>query len=398
MTRVLIIGGGVAGPVAAMALRHAGIKASLYEAYDQTADGVGAFLTLAVNGLDALRAVDLESVVKGGVATPRFAFHVGSGRKLAELPNGPTRQDGLVSQTIRRADLYRALRDAVVARGIPIECGKRLVSAEPVDGGVRAIFADGTTATGDLLIGADGLQSRTRQLIDPAAPPARYVPLLNTGGFTRGVEVPGKPGVMHMIFGKRCFFSYLKTPDGEIWWFANPPRADEPSRAELANTPPSAWREMLIGLFRADRTPARAIIESTSDILAGWTTYDLPSVPIWHTDRMVIIGDAAHATSPASGQGASMAIEDAVVLAKCLRDVPSIPEALAVYESLRRERVERIVAQGKQNGDSKATGPVGRVIRDAVLSRVFKRLERTDTDPSGWMGDHHIEWSTPVLK
>jgi 2-polyprenyl-6-methoxyphenol hydroxylase-like FAD-dependent oxidoreductase len=91
-----------------------------------------------------------------------------------------------------------------------------------------------------------------------------------------------------------------------------------------------------------------------------------------------------------------MAIEDAVVLAKCLRDLPHLPTALATYERQRRDRVERVVAQGKKNGDYKTAGPVGRVIRDAVLSVVFKRIERSGTDPNGWIYDHHIDWAAPV--
>jgi 2-polyprenyl-6-methoxyphenol hydroxylase-like FAD-dependent oxidoreductase len=397
MTKVLIIGGGLAGPVTAMALRRVGIDAVVYEAHDRGADGVGAFLTLAVNGMDALRALDLDTtVLKEGFDTPRFAFYTGTGKKLAEFRNGPTRPDGTVSQTIKRADLYRALRDEAVRRGVQVEYHKRLVAAEArADGGVLARFADGSTAAGDLLVGADGLRSRTRQIIDPGAPPARYVPLLNTGGFARGVSMPGDPGVMHMIFGKRCFFSYVNTPGGEVWWFANPPRAEEPSREELAATTPQQWRALLVDLFRKDNTPAMRLINATEDIFAGWSTYDFPSVPTWHNDQMIIIGDAAHAASPASGQGASLAAEDAVTLAKCLRDAPDTPAALAAYERLRRDRVERIVAQGKKNGDDKAVGPVGRVIRDAILSIVFKRMGRSGKDPNGWMYDYQIDWDTP---
>jgi 2-polyprenyl-6-methoxyphenol hydroxylase-like FAD-dependent oxidoreductase len=398
MIKALIIGGGLAGSAASMALQRAGIQPTCYEAYDRTADEVGAFLTLAVNGIDALRAIDLDTTVcVHGFDTPEFAFYTGTGRKLAQVPNGPWRPDGTVSQTVKRADLYAALRDEAVRRGVRFEYEKRLTTAErTADGTVLAHFADGSSARGDLLVGADGLRSRTRQIIDPAAPSARYVPLLNTGGFARGVSVPGDSGVMQMVFGKRCFFGYINTPSGEVWWFANPVRADAPSREELAATTPEQWRAMLVDLFATDNTPAVRIIDATEEIIAGWSTYDFPSVPTWQNGHMVIIGDAAHAASPASGQGASMAFEDAVVLAKCLRDVPGIPRALTVYEQLRRERVERVVAQGKRNGDHKAVGPVGRLIRDAVLSVVLKRMERRHDDLNSWMYDYDADWDAPV--
>jgi len=105
---------------------------------------------------------------------------------------------------------------------------------------------------------------------------------------------------------------------------------------------------------------------------------------------MVIIGDAAHATSPSSGQGASMAIEDALVLARCLRDNRDTAVALAAYETARRTRVERIVAQGRRNGSGKAPGPVGRVIRDLTLPTVMRMVGRRDS--LRWMYDYRIEW------
>ncbi|HEV2779759.1 MAG TPA: FAD-dependent monooxygenase [Actinophytocola sp.] len=388
--KALIIGGGIAGPVTAMALRQAGMDPVVYEAYPRDANGVGAFLTLAVNGLDALRALDLHTLVRDkGFDTPTIALLTGGGRRLAEFPTGAL-PDGTVTQTIMRATLYGALRDEARCRGVPVEHGKRLVDAERTATGVVARFADGSEAEGDLLIGADGLRSVTRGLIDPAAPEARYVPLLNTGGIARGVAVDAEPGVFQMIFGRRCFFAYILHPDGAVWWFANPPQAKELSRAELAAISPEAWRARLLDLFGRDATPAVRLIEATDDIAAPWSTYDFPSVPTWHRDRMIIIGDAAHAMSPAAGQGAAMAMEDALVLAKCLRDLESIDAAFAGYERLRRERVERTVAQGKRNGDGKAPGLLLRLL----LPLVFK-LKR-DTEDLTWMWEHHIDWESPV--
>ncbi|HWS82396.1 MAG TPA: FAD-dependent monooxygenase, partial [Rubrobacter sp.] len=233
--KALIVGGGVAGPVTAMAIRQAGIDSVVYEAYAGGADDAGSFLTFASNGLDALRTIDAHHLVLSeGFPTPRMTIQSGSGKRLGDVPNGGTLPDGTVSQTLKRADLYRALRDEAVRRGARIEYGKRLVGAETTPGGVVARFEDGTAAEGDLLIGTDGIHSRTRRIIDPSAPGARYVPVLNIGGFARGVTVQGEPGTFRMVFGKRAFFGYAVHPSGEIWWFANPPRAAEPTRAELA--------------------------------------------------------------------------------------------------------------------------------------------------------------------
>jgi FAD-dependent urate hydroxylase len=394
--KALIIGGGVAGPVTAMALQHAGMDSIVYEAYAGGADDAGAFLTFASNGLDALRAIDAHHLVLAeGFPTPRMEIQSGTGKRLGEVPLGGKLPDGTVSQTLKRADLYRALRDEAVRRSARIEYGKRLVDAETTrDGVVVARFEDGTEAEGDLLVGADGIHSRTRTIIDSSAPGARYIPVLNIGGYASDVTVQAEPGTFHMVFGKRAFFGYAVHPSGEVWWFANPPRADEPTSAELAAISTEQWKKMLVDLFAGDDTPAVEIIHSTPGKLAGWATYDLPSVPTWTRGSMIVIGDAAHATTPSSGQGASMAIEDAVVLARCLRDLPEIGQAFAAYERLRRARVERIVAHGARTSNSKAAGPVARVLRDLMMPAILKRVANGGS--LAWMHDYHIDWDSKV--
>ncbi|WP_327048175.1 FAD-dependent monooxygenase [Microbispora sp. NBC_01189] len=385
--KAIIIGGGIAGPVTAMALRRAGLDAEVFEAYDRGADGVGAFLTLAVNGLEALRVLDLHDLARDlGMDTPLMEIRNARGRHLATV-----RQP---SRTLKRADLYRALRDEAVRRGVRVHYGRRLVDAEATGDGVRGIFADGSEAEGDLLVGADGLGSRTRALIDPRAPRPRYVGLLNTGGFADGVQVPGRPGVSSFVFGRRCFFGYLIHPDGQVWWFANPPSRRELSPEELAAISPEQWRARLLDLFEGDVGPMREIVAATPRILPAWNTYDFPTVPTWSGDRMVIVGDAAHATSPSSGQGASMAVEDAVVLARCLRDVPDTRGAFAAFERLRRARVERVVAHGKRNGDGKAPGAVGAFVRDLFLPVVLRQVGKRDA--LAWLHDHRITWDDRV--
>jgi 2-polyprenyl-6-methoxyphenol hydroxylase-like FAD-dependent oxidoreductase len=386
--RVLIIGGGIAGPVTAMALRLAGLDPVVFEAHGAGSEGAGAFLTLAVNGLEALRVLDLKDTVGAlGMETPRMELISGRGKELGAF--------SMQGRTVSRSDLYQVLRDEAVRRGVPVEYGKRLEGAEITPaGGIRARFADGTSAEGDLLIGADGLRSRTRTIIDPKAPAARHVGLLNTGGYAHGLRLPGRPGVAHFIFGRRCFFGYFIHPNGEIWWFANPPSRNEPSREELLAITSEQWRARLVDLLETDRGPMLDIIAATAQIFPGWNTYDFPRVPTWHNDRMIIIGDAVHATAPSSGQGASMAIEDAVVLATCLRDIPDPAVAFASFKALRRERVERVVKHGKRSGDGKAQGPIGAGIRDLVLPLIMRRM----ANGSGldWMYDYRIDWNAPV--
>lgn len=389
----LVAGGGVAGTVAAIALHRAGWQPRLLESRPEgVADERGAFLTVAVNGLTALRALDLDParVLAAGFATPTMAMLNGAGRRLALLPLGGPTPDGTVTTTIRRADLYAALRAIAVERGIPIDYDRRLTGYTEHPEGVTASFADGSTASGDLLVGADGLRSRTRELLNPDGPAPTYLGLLNAGGFTDhpvDADLDPTPGLMHMAFGRRAFFGWSVASDGRVWWFANPP-SKQPARP--ADFTPSSWRAYLIDLFADDAFPAAAIIRATDVAIGPWNTDDLRRVPVWHSDRVVLAGDAAHAVAPSSGQGASMAIEDAVVLGRCLTDRPDdLPGALAAYEQTRRARVQKVVAAGRRNGSGKTAGPIGAAIRDAMLPLVMKMAFRKG-NPQAWILDHRV--------
>jgi hypothetical protein len=123
------------------------------------------------------------------------------------------------------------------------------------------------------------MHSRIRRLIDPGAPAPRYTGMGNVGGYSR-VALPDLPaGTYKMVFGKRAFFGYVVSPAGEVWWFANPPRATELSRAELQATP-QKWKERLIELLEGDAGPAAEIVRNTH-VLAVTNQHDLPRVPVW---------------------------------------------------------------------------------------------------------------------
>ncbi|MEC3956892.1 FAD-dependent monooxygenase [Nocardia sp. CDC153] len=402
MKKALIIGGGIAGPVTAMALQKAGWEPVVYEAYrDAAAEQIGAYLTVAVNGLAALAEIDAHHVVMNtGHATDTLSFYTSGDKLIADMPIGGTLPDGTVTHSVKRRDLYRALNAEAVRRGIRFEFGKRLVDAqETADGGVVAMFADGTRAEADLLVGADGIHSRTREILDPNAPKAHYLGIYGLGGFVSDpglrAELGVRPGAYGMIFGKKAFFGYLVAPDGEIWWFANMPGAQELSKQTLAETTPAQWRERLVTLLEADRGPAARIVAATPDatFVPGFNQYDMPSVSTWHNDTMVIVGDAAHAVASSSGQGVSMAVEDAVTLALCLRDLPDTASALAEFERRRRDRVERVVAHGAETSGDKAQHGLARVFVRLVTPFFLKRAAKQGIGSLNWMFDHRISWS-----
>ncbi|MBE1878107.1 FAD-dependent oxidoreductase [Myceligenerans pegani] len=385
---VIIIGAGIAGPVTAMALRKAGIRAEVYEAYDSGADGVGAFLSLAPNGLAALDLIGIDPRDLGGFDTTALELRGATGRPLARIPMG--RGDGPATQSVRRADLYAALRDEALRRDIPIHYGKRLTGVTTTPGGVEAAFADGTTAHGDLLLGADGVRSRVRSLLDPDSPDPRYTGLLNTGGYATGVDVDTPAGLFVMQFGRRAFFGHVRRAAGDVWWFANVPSRRALTDAETAERRPAEWRARLEGLFADDDGPAVDLIRATPDAVGPWNTLDLPRVPVWHRGPVGLIGDAAHAISPTSGQGASLAIEDGILVATALRDHGSPADALAAFERARRGRVERMIAQAKRTANTKIPNPLTRTLRDhVILPLVGRAAARATRDPAT---DYRITW------
>src|SRR6266704_5890099 len=396
---VLIVGGGIAGPAAAMALQKAGLDSVVYEAHPGSAENIGAFLTVAVNGVNALRTLGADQpVIAAGFPTTEISVWSGTGKRLGAAAVSMTLADGTTGYTLKRADLYKAMHEQAASRGIRVEHGKSLAAAETISGGVRASFADGTSATGDILIGCDGTHSTARRIIDPNAPAPEYAGLINLGGYVRGVQVSAGPGTYHMIFGKRAFFGYALAPDGEVWWFANLRQPSEPARGALASIGTSEWRQRLTSLFADDAGPATRLIEATAHDLAASPVHTMPRLPTWHTDRMIVIGDAAHAPSPSSGQGASLAIEDAVQLAKCLRDTTGPDRAFATFEQLRRPRVERIIRQAARVNSNKAATGAARVVRDMmmpVMLPVFVRFI-ANGKPGKQLYGYHIDWNAPT--
>ncbi|QHC21300.1 FAD-dependent oxidoreductase [Streptomyces sp. GS7] len=388
-----VIGGGIAGPVTALALRRAGIEATVYEAYENTADGLGGMLMVAPNGLDALEVVGVERGL-AGQPIHRMVMTDGRGRRMGEF-GGLT---GLPpSRVMWRADLYGAVRERAAAAGVQTVYGKRLAGVEETPGGVMAEFADGTRVTADVLVGADGIRSTVRQLIDPAAPGPRYTGLLGFGAYSEAEVPQARPDTMYFAFGEQAFLGYWPVPGGGTAWFGNLPY-DEPLGAEQARaTPPAAWMRILREKYAED-VPGRDLLQGTRDdeLLTFGGLEILPPVPKWYRGRMVLVGDAAHAPSSSSGQGASLAVESAVQLARCLRDIPDAGAAFAAYEQLRRGRVEKVAAQAAKTNSQKSMGPVATKIM-ALLMPLATRTFLTPEKMFGWTHRYRIDWDEPVV-
>lgn len=436
--RILIIGGGIAGSAAALALHKAGFEPVVYEAHPDSAEDLGAFLTLASNGMRALAQIDAAHLVAEiGFPLTRLRVIDGAGATIADAPLGDHDDPLTQYRCLRRADLAAALQREVARRGIAIRHDSRLhsLTETPTDigaapaterdtrlqspsetlgstgieygsrlqppsntagdigtglgaiehgarlntlgdgfggGSITARFADRHSVTGDLLIGADGLNSTVRALLSDSPVEPRYAGQRVFYGYT--VEAPPEPsGTITMIRGSGAAFGYACSPDGETLWFARVSGPPVPAD-EIAAAAPRQWRDQLVPLLRPDTTPAADIVQATGDQLMVTNACDLPPGITWGATRAVIIGDAAHAASPATGQGASMALEDAIVLAKALRDAPTTGEALNAYERARRPRVEHNIlvsadlTAGRRPSPQAGPPPAGKDVRVAPLS------------------------------
>ncbi|MBQ0855103.1 FAD-dependent oxidoreductase [Streptomyces sp. NPDC057620] len=343
MVRTLVIGGGIAGTAAALALHKAGSDVTVYEAHPDSAEDIGAFLTLASNGMRALAQIDASAAVTA-VGFPLRSMRVldDTGATMAHVPLGEAGDPLLRYRCLHRGELAGALQAEAARRGIGIRHGARLASVEDTRDAVTAHFTDGSTATGDLLVGADGLNSVVRQSFAPGVQPChagQRVFYGYTDDALLAEENAGESERITMVRGSGAAFGHAVSPAGETYWFARV--AGEPLAAEeIAHGTPGRWRELLLPLLRKDTTPAAGVVAATTDRLMVTNATEIPTGTPWRSGRVLTIGDAAHAASPATGQGASMALEDAVVLAKSLRDAPDTEAALSLYESLRRPRVE----------------------------------------------------------
>ena len=348
MARILIVGGGIAGTAAALALDKAGFEVVVHEAHPESAGDIGAFLTLASNGMRALAQFGAaEAVAEAGFDLTTMRVIDQTGAEIAKVPLGEPDHPLTRYRCLRRAELAAALQSEAERRGIPIVHAARLDSLSTDANGVTGGFTDGRTATGNLVIGADGLNSTVRSLIHPATPGPRYAGQQVFYGYTTDAAPPSEPGLITMIRSSTAAFGYAVSPAGETYWFARVSDA-QLSPDEIADTTPAQWRDRLVPLLRRDATPAADIVAATVEQLMVTNACDLPLGIPWRAGRTLIIGDAAHAASPATGQGASMALEDAVVLAKALRDAPSTTSALTEYERLRRPRVEHNIMVSAQ--------------------------------------------------
>jgi 2-polyprenyl-6-methoxyphenol hydroxylase-like FAD-dependent oxidoreductase len=367
-TKVLIIGGGVAGLTAAIALRRAGIESVVFERADELRKvSVGGGLHIWPNAIKALRQIDLGDRVEGiGAAVEHSHFRTWRGELLADLPVGESsRKVGAVTVGVSRGELHALL--AEVLGGAAIRLGAECVGFAQDPAGVVARFADGSEERGDLLIGADGLRSVVRsQLLGPDEP--RY------SGYTSWLALVDLSGgaapadVLTVMFGRGSRFIYYHVGGGRFGWIAN---KNTPAGGTDSDGPKAA----ALRTYEGWAEPVATLIGNTDESrIVRMDLCDRPPVKQWGEGRVTLLGDAAHPMTPNIAQGACQGIEDAVVLMKSLASDSDGVAALRAYEALRQSRTATLTKRSRTVGAiGQWESPILCALRDRVLLKGFQK-------------------------
>jgi FAD-dependent urate hydroxylase len=355
--RVVIIGGGIGGLAAAVALRRVGLESVVIERTKAIRE-IGAGLSLWSNALKALREIGVEaSVIEAASIIERNRFQLPAGRLLAVNEFGEiSRNAGAHCLCVHRATLQRLLLEQLPP--CAVRTGERCVGFN----GSAAILESGEVLEADVLVGADGISSVIRAGLHGDDPP-RY------SGYTcwRGILckeglLPERSALLSAGGGKQ--FGVWPCGDGQFYWFLtrNAPRGTVVSKQEIA------------ALCRDWPRPIPEIIEATpeSAILQN-DVFDRRPLRWWGHGRVTLLGDAAHAATPNLGQGACMALEDAVMFAYCLNNVRPAESALREYERQRIPRTSISRPRFLAHGSSDANGPANPGISPQLFHGKYSR-------------------------
>ena len=331
--RVLIAGGGLGGIATALALQQKGIESVVFERADQLRDG-GAGLHIFTNGMLALAHLGVAEQVSA-VAPSQSVCHfaTSTGRVIGEYPVGQfIERYGQPTVAVSRSHLHSVLREAFTGR---IVTGAEVSGYTEHADGVTVHFADGSSEDGDLLIGADGVRSAVRsQLLGPQPPD--YTGYIAWRGHAKMSPEEWPYGTFRALFGPGVRFTYYDIAPGVVHWMSV---ANGPAGGRDEGTPQQTL-DMLRARHAGWTSPVEDILEATvPESIIRSDVVDRKPDSVWGRGRVTLLGDAAHAMSFNIGQGACLAIEDALVLAEHLAD-PGVTatEGLRGYEAARQER------------------------------------------------------------
>ncbi|KAI9801674.1 MAG: hypothetical protein M1833_002356 [Piccolia ochrophora] len=393
-SHVTIIGGGLAAPILALALKKQGVSSTIYELRSRDWQQGGS-IAAAPNCLRVLDHIGVWSRLRPqGFVYDGLTFTNGEGSYIGVFLNGDETRYGYPALRIRRRILRKELLDEVHAQGIDAFYDKRCTGIAEQDTHIDVHFADGSTIKTDFVVGADGIHSTIRQHLFPAATPT-FSGMMGISGL---VSKSALPQTAHeiampcMMYGREGFFALMPTdPAGtDVSYFSTihyPEKTREGWDALAHDT--AQLSKMLHERHCQPSWPAvvRAAIEATPpDTLVHWPFYTVPQLDSYlsASQRVVLIGDAAHAFPPTGGQGAAMAFEDAETLALTLGRAKSESAsasasaepgvgALRTWETHRRARVADVLAFTTKTGEARraSKGPWEQWVKEWAMWAFF---------------------------
>ena len=355
---MLVIGAGIGGLAAAIALERAGFEAVVFEKSDPLR-ALGSGYVLQPNAIKALETIGMREPVEAIGGKLEFYDHkMRDGRLLKRMTTGQNaREVGSAMMGVSRPGLQQVLLEGLGSAELRL--GARLTGLTQDADGVTATFEDGSEERGIALIGCDGAHSAVRPHFDST--PLRYVGYRSFLAVTsyEGIE----PGVHVQTYGTHSLFGMVPMGGGKAYWYGS----ETGPAGQYAE--PAANKARALTLFGDWHDPIPAVIEHTeAEAIMPFDIHDLPNRERWASGRVTLGGDAAHAMAPALGQGACQSIEDGVVLGRHLRGAADVPAALRAYEAERIERTSPIVKFSKFQGKLiQGDYPWTRVARTAML-------------------------------
>ncbi len=374
MPRAVIVGGGIGGLTAAVALVRKGWDVAVFEAAPELRP-VGKGIWVPTNAMQVLARLGLaDAVADAGWPLDRIQLGTASGRILSDFDLERVRAKyGHTTISIQRAKLV-AILAAELPAGV-LRLGRRFTEFVREADRVIARFENGSDEKADLLVGADGLRSRVREQLFPGVP-------LRYSGQTcyRGVsELALSDDLAHTcreVWGGRNRFGFSAVGNGQIYWFA--PIVEPAGGHESLE----ATKRRLVESYAEFPSPVPEIVGAASaDDIIRTDLHDFAPIPKWYDRGVALLGDAAHAMTPNLGQGGAQAIEDAYVLAEQLgADVP-VETGLANYQRIRWPKATRIVNTAWTFGQiAHWRNPLAKWARDTAVHWTPGRMNRRQLD------------------
>lgn len=377
---IAVLGAGVAGLAVARALALKGAKVTLYEQAPAITE-VGAGLQITPNGARVLAALGLDVPARSVRSEGVRLIDGYMGREVLHLDFASARpEDDFL--LMHRADLIGMLEEGAREAGVEIRLSHTVDEIHGDPDGVSLSFAGGAEARHAVVVGADGLHSKLRPMLNGPAKP------FFTGQTAWRATVPAlgneaSEALVHMAAGRHVV-SYPLRKGSLINIVAVEERPDWAEEGWHHTGDPAEMQRNF-----ANFCPGVKALLSRVEEVARWGLFRHPVAPRWHSDRTALLGDAAHPTLPFLAQGANMALEDAWVLADCLGTL-SLDEALPAYQAKRRQRVVRVIEAANANAKNYHLSGPKRFIGHAALRLAGQVAPRQAVEKFAWLYDHDV--------